>query len=169
MEGGRNTDGPLRVLLADDHTFFRQGLARLLGRHEGIEVVAWIPNDDEVPQLARELRPDVVVMEVRVGLEEAGASLHAIRAISPPPKVIIVTMIEDPAMMRAFLKLGASGYVPKSSPTADLVDAIRAAASAPEDRLNAGAGGPAWPSWVPLTEDRLDAEGVGEDGADGRG
>ena len=168
MEGGRNTDGPLRLLLADNHTFFRQGLARLLDRHDGIEVVAWVPNDDEVLELARELRPDVVVMEVRVGLEEAGASLHAIRAISPPPKVIIVTTIEDPAMMRAFLKLGASGYVPKSSPTAALVDAIRAAASAPEDG-NAGPPASAWPSWVPLTEDRLDAEGVGEDGADGLG
>ena len=118
MEGGRLTDGPLRVLVADNHTMFRQGLARLLDSHDGIEVVAWVPNDDEVPELARELRPDVVVMEVRVGLEEAGASLYAIRAISQPPKVIIVTMIEDPAMMRAFLRLGASGYVPKSSSTA---------------------------------------------------
>ena len=164
MEGGRNTDGPLRVLLADNHTFFRQGLARLLDSHDGIEVVAWVPNDDEVPELARELRPDVVVMEVRVGLEEAGASLHAICAISPPPKVIVVTMIEDPAMIRAFLRLGASGYVPKSSSTAALVDAIRgAAASAPEDG-NAVAGGLGGGAWVPLT-----AEDIGENGADGRG
>ena len=50
MEGGRKTDGPLRVLLADDHTMFRQGLARLLDSHDGIEVVAWVPNDDEVPR-----------------------------------------------------------------------------------------------------------------------
>ena len=163
MEGGRNTDGPLRVLLADDHTMFRQGLARLLDSHDGIEVVAWVPNDDEVPELARELRPDVVVMEVRVGLEEAGVALHAIRAIYPSPKVIVVTMIEDPAMMRAFLRLGASGYVPKSSSTATLVDAIRAAASAPEDG-NGGAGGLGGTAWVPLT-----AEDIGENGADGRG
>ena len=168
MEGGRNTDGPLRVLLADNHTMFRQGLARLLDSHDGIEVVAWVPNDDEVPELARELRPDVVVMEVRVGLEEAGASLHAIRAISPPPKVIVVTMIEDPAMRRAFLRLGASGYVPKSSSTADLVDAIRATASAPEDG-NAGAGGLGGTAWVPLTAEDLTAEDIGENGADVRG
>jgi len=168
VEGGRNTDGPLRVLLADNHTMFRQGLARLLDSHDGIEVVAWVPNDDEVPELARELRPDVVVMEVRVGLEEAGASLHAIRAISPPPKVIVVTMIEDPAMRRAFLRLGASGYVPKSSSTADLVDAIRATASAPEDG-NAGAGGLGGTAWVPLTAEDLTAEDIGENGADVRG
>jgi hypothetical protein len=73
-----------------------------------------------------------------------------------------VTMIEDPAMMRAFLRLGASGYVPKTSSTADLVDAIRATASAPEDG-NAGAGGLGG-AWVPLT-----AEDIGENGADGRG
>jgi DNA-binding NarL/FixJ family response regulator len=136
------------VLLADDHTMFRQLLARLLDSHDGIEVVAWVPNDDEVPGLARELRPDVVVMEVRVGLEEAGAALHAILAISPPPKVIVVTMIEDPAMI---------------SSTAALVDAIRATASAPEDG-NAGAGGLGGAAWVPLT-----AEDIGENGADGRG
>jgi DNA-binding NarL/FixJ family response regulator len=146
---------------------FRQGLARLLDSHGGIEVVAWVPNDDEVPELARELRPDVVVMEVRVGLEEAGASLYAILAISPPPKVIIVTMIEDPAMMRAFLRLGASGYVPKSASTADLVDAIRTTASAPEDG-NAGAGGLGGASWVPLTAEDLTAEDIGENGANGR-
>lgn len=167
MEGGQNTDGPLRVLLADNHTMFRQGLARLLDSHDGIEVVAWVPNDAEVPELARELRPDIVVMEMQVGLEEAGASLYAIRAISPPPKVIIVTMIEDPAMMRAFLRLGASGYVPKSSSTADLVDAIRATASAPEAG-NAGAGGLGVTAWVPLTAEDLTAEDIGENGADGR-
>ena len=166
MEGGRNTDGTLRVLLADDHVLFRQGLAIALDSHDGIETVAWVPNDDEVPELARELRPDVVVMEVRVPLEEAGASLERMREISPPPKVVVVTMIEDPAMMRAFLKLGASGYVPKSSSTASLVDAIRASAS--EDVVNAGAGGLGGASWVPLTEDRLAAEDPGEDGENGR-
>lgn len=149
VEGGRNTDGPLRVLLADNHLLFRQGLAIALDTHDGIETVAWVPNDDEVPELARELSPDVVVMEVRVPLEEVVASLEGMRAISPPPKVIIATMLEDPAMRRAFLKLGASGYVPKSSSTAVLVDAIRAVASATEDRLN--------------------AEDIGEDGANGRG
>lgn len=168
MEGGRNTDKPLRVLLADDHVAFRQGLAALLDTHDGIEVVAWVPNDDEVPELARELRPDVVVMEARVPLEEAGASLERLRAISPPPKVVVATMLEDPAMMRAFLGLGASGYVPKSYSTDRLVAAIRTAASAPEDG-NAGAGGLWAPSWVPLTEDRLAAEDISEDGADGRG
>jgi DNA-binding NarL/FixJ family response regulator len=160
-------NGPIRVLLADDHTMFRQGLARLLDSHAGIEVVAWIPNDDEVPEVARELLPDVVVMEVRVGLEEAGASLYAIRAISPPPKVIVVTMIEDPAMMRAFLRLGASGYVPKSSSTVDLVAAIRTTASAPEDG-NAGAGNLGGAAWVPLTAEDLTAEDLGENGANGR-
>ncbi len=150
MEGGRNTDEPLRVLLADNHTMFRQGLAIALDTYDGIETVAWVPNDDEVLELARELSPNVVVMEVRLPLEEAGASLEGMRAISPPPKVIIVTMLEDLAMMRAFLKLGASGYLPKSSSTVDLVDAIRAVASATEDRLNA-------------------EEDIGEAGANGRG
>jgi DNA-binding NarL/FixJ family response regulator len=157
VEGGRNTDGPLRVLLADDHTLFRQGLAIALDSHDDIETVAWVPNDDEVPELAHDLRPDVVVMGAREPSEEAGSSIDRMRAISPPPKVVVVTMLEDPAMMRAFLKLGASGYVSKSSPTAVLVAAIRAAG---------GLGGAA--SWVPLTGDMLGAEYFGEDSEDGR-
>jgi DNA-binding NarL/FixJ family response regulator len=157
VEGGRNTDGPLRVLLADNHTLFRRGLAIALDAHDDIETVAWVPNDDEVPELARELRPDVVVMGARVPSEEAGTSIDRMRAISPAPKVVVASMLGDPATMRAFLKLGASGCVPKSSPTAVLVAAIRAAG---------GLGGEA--SWVPLTEDMLGAEDFGEDGADGR-
>ncbi len=57
--GGDNarSNAPIRVLLADDHTMFRQGLARLLDSHAGIEVVAWVPNDDEVPELAASCAP----------------------------------------------------------------------------------------------------------------
>lgn len=126
------------MLLADDHTMFRQSLAIALDSRDGIEVVAWVPNDAEVPELARELRPDVVVMEVREPLEEVKEALDEMRAISPSPKVIIATMLEDPAMKQSFLRLGASGYVAKNSSTAQLVGAIRAAASAPGDS-NAGA------------------------------
>lgn len=163
MKGKRDTEGPLRVLLADDHILFRQGLAIALDSYDDIETVAWVPNDDEVPELARELAPDVVVMELRVPLVEAGVSLAKMRTISPPPKVIMTTMVEDPAMMRAFQRLGASGYVPKSSSTAVFVAAIRAAGFAPED----GKAGLGRASWVPFTEDMLTAEDIGDDGVDG--
>jgi hypothetical protein len=70
VDGGeRNKDGPIRVLLADDHTMFRQGLAAVLASHGALEVVAEVPNDEDALRLARELSPDVVVMQVQMPFE----------------------------------------------------------------------------------------------------
>jgi DNA-binding NarL/FixJ family response regulator len=120
------------VLLADDHTMFREGLAKLLTAYGGLEVVGETANDDGAVALAREKKPDVVIMEALVPFEEARGFLDEMRRVEPRPKVIIVTMFDDPAMMRNFLRLGVSGYVLKSSSTTQLVSAIRAAAFAPE-------------------------------------
>ncbi len=122
-----------KVLLADDHTMFREGLASLLTAYGGLEVVGETTNDGEAVALAREKQPDVVIMQVQMPFERARESLDRIREVEPPPKVIIVTMFEDPALMRAFLRLGVSGYVLKNSSTPQLVAAIRAAVFAPED------------------------------------
>ncbi len=120
------------VLLADDHTMFREGMAKLLTAYGGLEVVGETANDDGAVALVRETKPDVVVMEARVPFEEAAGFLDEMRRVEPRPKVIIVTMFDDPALMRDFLRLGVSGYVLKSSSTTQLVSAIRAAL-APEE------------------------------------
>jgi len=120
------------VLLADDHTMFREGMAKLLTDYGGLEVVGETANDDGALALARETRPDVVIMEARMPFEEAAGFLDEMRRVEPRPKVIIVTMFDDPAVMRGFLRLGVSGYLLKSSSTTQLVGAIRAAAFAPE-------------------------------------
>ena len=122
------------VLLADDHTMFREGLARLLTSYGGLEVVGATTNDEGAVALAREKKPDVVIMQVQVPFREAKEALDKMREIEPRPKVIIVTMFEDPRMMREFLKLGASAYVLKSSSTTQLVGAIRAEAFTPDTR-----------------------------------
>lgn len=124
---------PITVLLADDHTMFREGLARVLTTYGGLEVVGETTNDEGALILAREKKPDVIIMQVQMPFEKASESLEKMREIEPAPKVIIVTMFEDPGTMRAFLRLGTSGYVLKSSSTTQLVSAIRAAAFAPED------------------------------------
>ena len=121
------------VLLADDHTMFREGMAKLLTAYGGLEVVGETANDDGALALARETRPDVVIMEARMPFEEAAGFLGEMRRVEPRPKVIIVTMFDDPAVMRDFLGLGVSGYLLKNSSTTQLVAAIRAAALAPEE------------------------------------
>jgi DNA-binding NarL/FixJ family response regulator len=112
---------------------FREGMAKLLTAYGGLEIVGETANDDGAVALVRETKPDVVVMEARVPFEEAAGFLDEMRRVEPRPKVIIVTMFDDPALMRDFLRLGVSGYVLKSSSTTQLVSAIRAAALAPEE------------------------------------
>ncbi|MBA2691420.1 MAG: response regulator transcription factor [Rubrobacter sp.] len=123
----------IKVLLADDHTMFREGLAGLLTSYGGLEVVGETTNDEGAVELARRTKPDVVVMQVQMPFEKAKETLDRIRAIEPSPKVVIVTMFEDPGMMRETLRLGASGYVLKSSSATHLVGAVRAAVLDPED------------------------------------
>ena len=127
MGGNRNTNGPIRVLLADDHTMFRQGLARILASYGGMEVVAEVPNDAEALKLARELSPDVVIMQVQMPFERAVATLQAIRTFPHPPKVVIVTMFESPRYVRGLTGAGASAYLVKTSSSEHLVAAVRAA------------------------------------------
>jgi len=68
---GRTTNEPIKVLLADDHTMFRQGLAGILASYGGMEVVAEVPNDADALELARDLEPDVVIMQVQLPLQRA--------------------------------------------------------------------------------------------------
>ena len=90
----RNTGEPIRVLLADDHTMYRQGLAGILGAYERLEIVGQSAHDQEAIDLAKQMHPDVVVMQVQMPLSRARESLRQLRRIEPPPKVVICTMFE---------------------------------------------------------------------------
>ena len=129
-----DTDGPIRVLLADDHTMFRQGLAAILASHGGLEVVAEVPNDAFALRLARELSPDVVVMQVQMPFKRAVATLEAMRSFPNPPKVVIVTMFESPRYVRDLTGAGIRAYVLKTSSSEHLVAAVRAAVFDPEGK-----------------------------------
>ena len=117
----------IRVLLADDHTMFREGLAGVLASHGGMEVVGQVQNDEEAIELVRETKPDVVVMEVQLPIAKARASLHKMRLVDPPPRVVICTMFEDPSYVRGFLDIGVSAYLVKSASAEHLIGAVRAA------------------------------------------
>jgi DNA-binding NarL/FixJ family response regulator len=118
---------PIRVLLADDHTMFRQGLAGVLASYGGMEIIAEVPNDAEALELARELSPDVVVMQVQLPFSRAIETPEAMRAFPHPPKVIIVTMFESPRYVRGITGVGASAYLLKTASADHLVAAVRAA------------------------------------------
>lgn len=123
---------PTRVLLADDHTMFREGLAGLLASYGGLEVVAEVPNDEQAVELARHHKPEVVIMQVQMPFERSKEALDRMRRLTPQPKVVIVTMFEDPDNMRELLRLGASAYVLKSVSSRHLIGAVRAAVFDPQ-------------------------------------
>lgn len=126
---------PIRVLLADDHTMFRQGIARVLSGYGGLEIVGQADNDDGAVELARRTRPDVVLMQVQMPISRAKVNLRRMReATNPPPKVVIVTMIEDPRHVRELMDLGASAYIVKSASAEHLVAAVRAAILDPKSK-----------------------------------
>jgi DNA-binding NarL/FixJ family response regulator len=124
---GRTANERIRVLIADDHTLFRQGLAGVLASYGAMEVVAEVPNDEEALELARELYPDVVIMQVQLPVERAVETLKAMRAFPDPPKVVIVTMFESPRYVRELTGVGASAYLLKTTSADHLVAAVRAA------------------------------------------
>ena len=132
---GRSEADPIKVLLADNHTMFREGIARVLADYGGIEVVGQTDNDEGAVELARLTKPDVVLMQVQMPIPRAKENLRRMREVSdPPPKVVIVTMIEEPSEVRELMELGASAYIVKSASTEHLVAAVRAAILDPKSK-----------------------------------
>ncbi len=111
---------------------FREGLAELLTTYGGLEIVGETTNDEGAVTLAQEKKPDVVIMQVQMPFERAKEALDRMCDVEPPPKIVIVTMFEDPTTMRDLLRLGVSGYVLKSSSSRHLIAAVRAAALGPQ-------------------------------------
>ena len=131
----RNQADPIKVLLADDHTMFREGIASVLADYGSMEVVGQADNDEGAVELARLTRPDVILMQVQMPIPRAQENLRRMREISDPaPKVVIVTMIEDPREIRELMELGASAYIVKSASTEHLVAAVRAAILDPKSK-----------------------------------
>lgn len=115
-----------RVLLADDHTLFREGIARILSREEDIEVVGQATNGQEVINMARELRPHVILMDISMpGISgiEATAVIHR---EFPEIRIIGLSMYEDLERARVIYQAGAVDYKNKACAASELLSAVRA-------------------------------------------
>jgi len=103
----------VRVLIADDHALFRDGLRSLLEAH-GIEVLGEAKNGSEAVELAREYRPDIVLMDLNMPGVNGLAATRLISAEMPDVRVVVLTASEDDADLFEAVKSGAQGYLPKS-------------------------------------------------------
>lgn len=118
----------IRVLLVDDHDVFRNGLAQLLGDEE-FEVVAQASGGEAGVRLARELAPDVVLMDLSMPGMDGIEATRAIAARDNAPAVVVLTLSEDDASMLEALLAGAAGYVLKDATLEQIVAAVEAAAA----------------------------------------
>ncbi len=117
-----------RVLLVDDQALFREGLHTLLSLHEDIEVVGEAANGLDAIAAVRVLRPDVVLMDLRMPVLDGVAATRQLRLDNPAARVIILTTFDDDELVFDGLRAGAVGYLLKDVSSDKLVEAIRAAA-----------------------------------------
>lgn len=114
----------VRVLMADDHTMFREGIRLLLETRGGFQVVGEAATGEEAVALARSLRPDVVVMDIGMPGMNGLDATRLIQADNPGSRVLILTMHGTDEYFFSALEAGASGYVLKEAASNDLVNAI---------------------------------------------
>jgi DNA-binding NarL/FixJ family response regulator len=115
----------IRCLLVDDHTLFRQGVRRLLESESDFEIVGESPDAGDAVEKARELRPDVVLMDIGMPGLSSFEATRQIKKNRPETKVLYLTMYEDEDYLLQCLEVGAAGYVLKDTPAPQLVSAVR--------------------------------------------
>jgi DNA-binding NarL/FixJ family response regulator len=112
------------IMIVDDHTLIRETWSFLLGKNENFEVVAECGNGERAIELARDKRPDVVLLDINMTPMSGFDVLKMIRKYSPGSKIIGVSMHSQPAYAKKMLRLGAKGYVTKNSPRSEMMEAI---------------------------------------------
>jgi DNA-binding NarL/FixJ family response regulator len=120
------SEDPIRVVLAEDHAEFRLGLKEMLATDGGIEVVGEAENGAQAVALAREVRPDVIVLDLMMPVMEGREALgQIVRDVSPPPWIVILTMHDRPHVRRELIRKGASAFLAKSASLAEVIGAVK--------------------------------------------
>jgi DNA-binding NarL/FixJ family response regulator len=122
---GARAGEPIRVLVVDDHALFRRGLEMVLSQESDIEVVGEAGDGAEAVELAAQLLPDIVLMDVRMPRRSGIEACTAIKDVVPSAKIVMLTISDDEADLYDAIKAGASGYLLKEISIDEVAAAIR--------------------------------------------
>jgi two-component system response regulator NreC len=115
----------IRVLVADDHAMFREGIRSLLAGYDDIEIVGEVTDGKEAVEKASQLAPHVVLMDIAMPVMSGLEATRRIQKECPDVKVLVLTQHGDSEYVLSMIKVGAKGYISKTATTSELVSAIR--------------------------------------------
>ncbi|MDR1123730.1 MAG: response regulator transcription factor [Elusimicrobiota bacterium] len=115
----------VKVLIADDQTLFREGIKDILAGEKWIELVGEAADGEEAVSLAKKLRPDIVLMDIKLPKLDGIAAVGQIKKAVPDTNVLMLSSFEDESHVMEAVKAGANGYLSKMLPAAELVNSIR--------------------------------------------
>jgi NarL family two-component system response regulator LiaR len=116
----------IKILIADDHAFVREGTRRILEQEPDLEVIAEAGNGEEAVALASDLKPDVAIIDVAMPKLDGIEATRRIKALCPAVAVLVLSAYDDDQFVFGLLEAGAAGYLLKSVRGHEIVDAIRA-------------------------------------------
>jgi len=122
----RSAADPIRVLIADDHAFFRRGLEVVLQGEAGLELVGQASDGVEAVALATEVVPDVMLMDIRMPKMTGIEAARQMKEVAPSAKIVILTISDEDDDLFEAIRAGASGYLLKDIPLDELADSVRA-------------------------------------------
>ncbi len=116
---------PIRILLADDHPLVSEGTRRILERYPHLVVVGEARDGERALELAESLKPDVIVLDIRMPKLNGIEVIRRLQACSPGTKILVLTAYDDDAYILAWMEAGALGYLLKTSRPEQLIDGVQ--------------------------------------------
>lgn len=116
----------IRILLVDDQSIIREGLASLLETQSDLEIVGEAENGKIAVERSLKLQPDVILMDIRMPVMDGVAAIRQLRKQAPEIKILVLTTFDDDEYVTQAIASGAKGYLLKDTPSAELAQAIRA-------------------------------------------